>query len=194
MEPSGRIPPADDEEQHHRAQADQSVSALDSPSLRTTRAIRVPDDPLPRTHSVRRTPARFRIALVLVLIVDVLHIVNMRAWLSPQLQVAHRSWFSDLSLPFAGYFLLCFVDDRAPWLQAAAAKALLVFSVATGAELLQGVGIPLLGRTFDPWDIVMYAMGAGVAALLDAIVLSRLIRGWPLVPAADPDRIRVSRP
>lgn len=143
---------------------------------------------------MRRTSTRFRVALALVLMVDALHVVNMRAWLSPQLRIAHRSWFSDLSLPFAGYFLLCFVDDRAPWLRAPAAKALLVFSVATMAELLQGVGIPLLGHTFDPWDIAVYAMGAGLAALLDTIVLSRLIRSWPLAPLANPARIGPQAP
>lgn len=121
----------------------------------------------------------------MVLGVAALHVVNLRAWLPPALHVAHRSYFSDVAIPFAFYFLLCFTDDRIPRLRSSVAKGLTVFLGATGAELLQGVGVPLLGRTFDPWDVVMYAVGTGMAALLDALVLSRFVRAWPLaVPGA----------
>ncbi len=100
--------------------------------------------------------------------------------LGPELRRWHSSYFSDIAIPFAFYFLLCFVDDQAPWLRSSGAKALTVFAGATGAELCQGAGIPLLGRTFDPWDIVMYAVGVSLAALIDAQVLSRWVRQWPL--------------
>ena len=120
------------------------------------------------------------IALVAVLGVAALHVVDLRAWLPPALRAAHRSYFSDVAIPFAFYFLLCLTDDRITRLRTSFAKGLTVFFSATGAELLQGVGVPLLGRTFDTWDVVMYAVGTGMAVLLDALVLSRFVRAWPL--------------
>ena len=39
-----------------------------------------------------------------------------------------------------------------------------VFIVGAAVEVLQYLGVPLFGRTFDPLDLLMYATGA-VAAL-----------------------------
>jgi len=130
--------------------------------------------------TLRRSPTRLSIALALVLSVAALHIVNLRTWLPPALRIVHSSYFSDVAIPFAFYFLLCLTDDRAAPLRSHAAKALTVFLAASCAELLQGVGIPFLGSTFDPWDIVMYACGVGLATLLDWRILSRHVRAWPL--------------
>lgn len=97
--------------------------------------------------TLRRSSTRVSIALGIVIAVAGLHLVDLRAWLTPELRTWHRSYFSDVAIPFAFYFLLCFTDDRVPRLRSAAVKGLAVFLAATGAELLQGLGIPLLGRT-----------------------------------------------
>lgn len=134
------------------------------------------------TRPLRRTPTRLAIGVAINLIVAAGHIVDWRALLAPELRTLVSGYFSDLSLPFAFYFLLCFIDDRVVALRSAASKALVVIVASSGAELLQGAGIPVLGRTFDPLDFVMYAAGAGLAAVLDVLVLSRLVRAWPLAP------------
>ena len=66
-----------------------------------------------------------------------------------------------------------FVPDRAPWIPAA------VFVFALAVELLQLARIPdllgienrvvraILGSTFDPADVVCYAVGCAMAALVE---------------------------
>jgi hypothetical protein len=56
--------------------------------------------------------------------------------------------------------------------------AALVFGAASFAEAMQGLGVPLLGRTFDPLDVVMYGAGVLLAAMVDRLVLARLFTGW----------------
>ena len=45
-------------------------------------------------------------------------------------------------------------------------------------ETAQFFGAPLLGRTFDPLDYVMYAAGVLLAAFLDVILFPRLFPFW----------------
>jgi hypothetical protein len=126
------------------------------------------------------------IGLAINLLVAALHLTDLRALLRPALRPLVSSYFSDLALPFAFYYLLCFIDDRVPFLRPAATKAGAVFLAAAGAELLQAVGIPALGRTFDPWDFGMYAAGVGLAATLDRLLLCRLVPAWPLASGTAP--------
>jgi hypothetical protein len=59
-------------------------------------------------------------------------------------------------------------------------KALLVFGVASPTEIMQAFGVPLLGRTFDPLDFVMFGLGVLLAALADRVVFERLVPSWSL--------------
>lgn len=38
-------------------------------------------------------------------------------------------------------------------------------------EWMQYLGIHLLGSTYDPWDIAMYAIGIGIGMAIDIIIL-----------------------
>lgn len=145
---------------------------------------------MPASAAIRRSPTRLAIGVAINLLVAAMHLADLRALLRPQLRPLYSSYFSDVALPFAFYYLLCLVDDRVPRLRPAAAKAVAVFLAAAGAELLQGAGIPALGRTFDPWDFGMYAAGVGLAAVLDRRVLNRLVPAWELAPGADPGHHR----
>jgi hypothetical protein len=60
--------------------------------------------------------------------------------------------------PVAVYLNLGFLGD---W----SAKAAGVFAAASSAEVPQRLGVPMLGRTFDPLDVVMYAIGVLAAVL-----------------------------
>ena len=45
-------------------------------------------------------------------------------------------------------------------------------------EIAQLFGAPIFGRTFDPLDFIMYGAGVMLAAILDALMLSRILKSW----------------
>jgi len=85
-------------------------------------------------------------------------------------------------VPFAFYFLLA--PQEVPLLKPWPVKAVLVFGAAASVEIAQFFGLPVLGRTFDPLDFVMYGLGVLLAALLDTRVFPRLLEFWS--PRPDP--------
>jgi hypothetical protein len=99
-----------------------------------------------------------------------------------RLFVLYYSYFADVTLPFYMYFLFCLVDTRVRFLLDWRLKAVLVFGVASFVEVLQALGVPLLGRTFDPLDFAMYAGGTLLAVLADRLFLERL---RPRLPAQE---------
>jgi hypothetical protein len=90
----------------------------------------------------------------------------------------YYSYFSDLALPFGFYFLLCLSEQNLRWLRNWGLKAGLVFGAATTAEILQFFGIYALGVTFDPLDIVMYAVGTLLAVILEQGIFKRWLPFW----------------
>lgn len=50
-----------------------------------------------------------------------------------------------------------------------------IFTVAFGTlvEILQFYKIEFLGRTFDPWDFLMYAIGVGLGMVIDLTIIDR---------------------
>lgn len=51
-------------------------------------------------------------------------------------------------------------------------RASLVFLLAAFVELAQFFAVPLFGSTFDPLDLVMYAMGVTTAVGFEHLVFS----------------------
>ncbi|MEJ2238721.1 MAG: hypothetical protein P8X82_10525 [Gemmatimonadales bacterium] len=45
---------------------------------------------------------------------------------------------------------------------------------------MQAFGVPLLGRTFDPLNFVMFVAGVLLAGFLDEIVFAHVIPRWSL--------------
>ena len=90
----------------------------------------------------------------------------------------YYSYFSDLALPFGFYFLLCMTEANFPPLRPWWLKAGLVFGAATAAEVLQYFGIYALGITFDPLDIVAYAVGVLLAVVLERGIFARWLPFW----------------
>ena len=90
----------------------------------------------------------------------------------------YYSYFSDLAMPFAFYFLLCAAESQFHFLRRWWIKAILVFGLALTAEILQGFGIYALGRTFDPWDVVMYALGVLLAVAVERGIFARRFSFW----------------
>lgn len=90
----------------------------------------------------------------------------------------YSSYFSDIVIPFGAYFLLTLSAERIPLLRPWWGKAGVVLVLATTAEAAQSFGYYVLGITFDPLDILMYAAGVLLAALLDVQVFARHVTGW----------------
>jgi cytosine/uracil/thiamine/allantoin permease len=146
------------------------------------------------------------VAVVIQLLIALTHVFRPGSHLRGQLHVLYYSYFSDIVIPFGFYFLLCPVEDQvrailrsdAPEVvkrKASTAltflggwrwKAVLVFGIASFTEVLQALGVPLFGRTFDPLDFAMFAGGVLLAVLADQLLLERLL------PHRSPDESRAA--
>lgn len=119
-------------------------------------------------------------AIVILIQVGIasLHIFRFGRLLSGEWYRLYYSYFSDVALPFGVYFLLTLSEESVPLLRSWYGKAAIVLALTTAAEVAQYFGLYVLGVTFDPLDIVMYALGVSVAALLDVKVFAPNFKGW----------------
>ena len=114
---------------------------------------------------------RRRVVLGIVIAVAALHFVVGPNYRGPW-RVAVASYLIDIALPFAMVLLLGISNIgilRPPIL-----RGMLVFGAGAVVETLQYFGAPILGRTFDPADYVMYGIGVVAAIAFERTVLSRL--------------------
>jgi hypothetical protein len=93
-----------------------------------------------------------------------------------------RGYLIDILLPLALYLLLgvswrVLADSRL-------ARGLLVLAVGGTVEGLQYLGLPVFGATFDPLDLVMYALGVTGGLIVELTVGPRF---------GGPGGVRVSR-
>jgi hypothetical protein len=86
----------------------------------------------------------------------------------------YASYFTDFVQPFGLYFVLCLFEPWLKWMRSWWVKALIVFLVPSVMELLQGMGLNILGRGFDPFDFLAYAAGGLLAALVERQALAHL--------------------
>ena len=96
--------------------------------------------------------------------------------------IGWRLWVSyakDLIQPFAFYFLLC-LGER--WLKSWQERALLAFVTPTLIEFCQDLYRRVLASqyigSFDPLDILMYAIGVGLAVIVEQLVFAKLLKFW----------------
>ena len=107
--------------------------------------------------------------VVIALFVGSLHFIIGPDYNGP-LSSFVSGYLIDILLPFVVYFLITLtgiVHQR--WL-----IVLLVFGIGFTVETMQYFDIPLLGRTFDPVDYIMYASGAVLAMIVDVFYYSKL--------------------
>lgn len=125
---------------------------------------------------------RKRVVVVgIVVPIALLHFFTGSAYHGPWPELVN-GYLMDVLVPLAFYLLLCLPEI--PQLQPWPVKALLVFGAAASVEIAQFFGIPILGRTFDPLDFATYALGVGLAVLLDVVVLPRLLPSWAAEPTS----------
>ena len=103
------------------------------------------------------------VVVAICLAVGALHLITGPHYRGP-LRAFVTGYLIDLVLPFSLVLLLGVGLDRSPTLRLPAVRAMAVFLLGGAVELLQYLGLPLFGRTFDPLDLLMYATGA-IAAL-----------------------------
>ena len=89
------------------------------------------------------------------------------------------SYAKDLLLPFAFYFFLCLAER---WLKTWQVRALIAFTLPTMIEIYQGLYYQFTPTryvgSFDPLDILVYAMGVGLAILIERKIFAKLLKFW----------------
>ena len=122
--------------------------------------------------------ARAVVIVAVMLVIALIHAFRVGSYLNGVAFTLYYSYFSDIVVPFGMYFLLCLNERSIPLLWDWRVKATLVFTIASSTEIAQAFGVPLLGRTFDPLDFVMFAAGTMLAAFVDRVVFMRVFRFW----------------
>lgn len=93
--------------------------------------------------------------------------------------VLWMSYAKDLIQPFALYFFIC-LGER--WLKTWQWRVLLTFAIPTliefGQDLYYRVSISHYVGAFDPLDILMYAIGVGLAVTVERLVFVKLLKFW----------------
>ena len=113
-------------------------------------------------------PLRKSIIVIIALGAGALHFVTGPDYRGPFPRFVNGRLI-DIVLPFAMVLLLGCV--RSGPLRSLLVRCILVFLVGAVSETLQYLGVPLLGRTFDPLDYLMFALGVAAAALFERRVL-----------------------
>ena len=85
-----------------------------------------------------------------------------------------RGYLIDILLPMNLYLLLQ-ISLRKNILvyKARILGAIFTFAFGTIVEILQFYEIEFLGRTFDPWDMLMYGIGIGLGIAIDLTIINK---------------------
>jgi hypothetical protein len=132
-----------------------------------------------KVEAMRKASARDRrktiVTVTIMVPIALLHFVTGSQYDGP-FPIFVNGYLIDILLPFGFYFLLSLSENDI--LQSWKARGLLIFMAASAVELAQYNGIPLLGRTFDPVDIIMYGLGVFLAILCDLYIFPQVFSFW----------------
>jgi len=129
-------------------------------------------------HHTKEFSRRRVLSIGIVLFIAALHVFSIESYLQGVWLILYYSYFSDIVIPIAFYFLLYASEERLPFVKRWEAKLAITILLPSFAETCQLVGIPLLGSTFDPLDYLMYGIGAFIAGIIDRQIFSRLFAFW----------------
>jgi hypothetical protein len=124
---------------------------------------------------------RVIVGIIIMITIAAIHGFRIGSYLNGNLYLYYYSYASDIMLPFGAYFLLSMNEIRFPFLRKWYVKVIIVFSVMTFSEIMQFFGIYFFGVTFDLVDILMYGLGAFLAALFDKQFLEKFVPFWKYV-------------
>jgi hypothetical protein len=128
---------------------------------------------------------RLAVVFGMIILIALAHIFRIGSYLEGRWYDLYYSFFSDLVLPFACYFMLSADEIWIPILRRWEVKAAIAFLIPSIAETCQYFGIPVLGSTFDLLDYLMYGIGAMSAVLVDTQVFSRVFGFWSVEKMED---------
>jgi hypothetical protein len=111
------------------------------------------------------------IVVSIAVAVGLLHFLTGPGYRGP-FPVFVNGYMIDILLPFAMYLVLGMAEQKI--LVSGLARGVVMFAVGATTETLQYFGVPVFGRTFDPLDYLMFAIGIGLAAAFEKIVVSRI--------------------
>jgi hypothetical protein len=113
----------------------------------------------------------------IALMVGALHFLTSKNYQGP-FPIFVNGYLIDILLPMVLFLLMSLVQNkiiRSPLFRAGA-----VFGFGCFVEASQYFGRPFFGSTFDPLDIVAYAIGVSLGMLLDLVIFPRLFSGWQI--------------
>jgi hypothetical protein len=85
-----------------------------------------------------------------------------------------RGYLIDILLPMNLYLLMQIsLRKNISVNKARIISAIITFVFGTIVEILQLYKIEFLGRTYDPWDILMYLIGIGLGIAIDLIIIDK---------------------
>ncbi len=127
-------------------------------------------------ETAQKGTAKRILIVVMMLLIGGLHFVTGDEYCGP-FPLFVNGYLIDILLPFGMVLLLSLFEVGI--LHHWAVRCGLVFAFGVFVEMMQLAGKPFLGSTFDPLDILMYALGVGLAVVLDQIVFPRIHGlGW----------------
>lgn len=115
------------------------------------------------------------IITILALIVGALHFVTGERYRGP-FPLFVNGYMIDILLPMVLFLLMSLFPNRV--IHSTLFRIFAVFGFGCLVEASQYFGRPFFGSTFDPLDILAYAGGVLLGALLDLVVLPRIIPSW----------------
>jgi hypothetical protein len=113
-----------------------------------------------------------------MLLIACMHAFRLGSYLNGKSYVLYYSFASDIVLPFGSYFMLVMNEVTLKFLRKWEVKALIVFGAMTFSEVLQMFEIYFFGVTFDPLDILMYAIGTLFAVIFDKLLFPKWLNNW----------------
>lgn len=121
---------------------------------------------------------RLIVGIGIMLIIAAIHAFRIGTYLHGEWYSLYYSYASDILLPFGVYYLLSINEFQFKFLQKWWVKVIIIFCAMTFSEIMQYFGIYFFGVTFDPLDILMYSIGALLAAYFDTQVFDKFIPSW----------------
>lgn len=86
-----------------------------------------------------------------------------------------RGYLIDILLPMNLYLLLQIaLRKNISVNKARIIGAIFTAGFGTMVEILQFYEIEFLGKTFDPWDLLMYVIGVGLGIAIDLTIIEKL--------------------
>ena len=85
-----------------------------------------------------------------------------------------RGYLIDILLPMNLYLLIQLsLRKNISVNKARIIGAIITFAFGTTVEILQLYEIEFLGRTYDPWDLLMYVIGVGLGIVIDLTIIDK---------------------